>query len=54
MNFSLYASYKATSDLTDLPDNVIALCTTCASAPSNNTLIELEPTNHPCYNCSDL
>lgn len=49
----LYGIYKQTSDLADLPDDVLALCDSCAAAPSSRLAIELDPTDAPCCNCSN-
>lgn len=38
----LYAIYKRTSDLNDLPDYVLCLCDDCAAATSSCTAIELD------------
>ena len=50
----LYAIYKQTSDLNDLPDYVLCLCSDCAAFPSTRTAIELNdaPADACCTGCN--
>ena len=48
---SLYAIYKQTSDLNDLPDYVLSLCDSCAAAPSTRTAVKLDTDTDFCSAC---
>lgn len=50
----LYAIYKQTSDLDDLPDYVLCLCDNCAAAVSSRTAVALDTTAElaSCNYCS--
>lgn len=55
MTTKLYAVYKLTSDLDDLPDEVIAVCGHCRGdlvADFKRTYIELDVAGHDCTICS--
>lgn len=49
---TFFEIYKITSDLDDLPDDVMPLCDDCANKPSGRHLVALETTNEPCYGCA--
>lgn len=49
----LYKIYKMTSDINDLPDNVLPYCKECASRQMNRYLEEIEETDEKCYGCKN-
>ena len=51
MTTALYAIYKQTSDLNDLPDYVLSLCADCAAAPSTRTAVKLDTDTTHCDHC---